>query len=157
MGKRENLKPIVLVFLIVAVLQVLLIWADTRDTPSKAVTAFARSYFSLNGDMSRRLCADALMRNGINQVEQYIYHVSQEAKARGFRPWFFKNHLYHVRTEVLSLKDGRAEVRLTAVRKAPLRSLFTGESHEVEAILHVIRVDGKWKVCGHPFTELRWI
>lgn len=140
-----------LVILLGIVFQVAFIRADRQDSPGRAVTEFSKAYFGLDKSMADRICSKQLAEGYI--VENYIERKAAEAQERGFRLSYAKNKLYHIRTHTLSTDEfTQAKVRLTAERKPFIRSLFTGESYEVDQVFDVVNENGKWKVCGNIFA-----
>jgi hypothetical protein len=143
----------ILIIVISFFLQVLLVYADLKDTPNKAATEFTKAYFGLDNSMADRLCQESLIVEGVNVVDKYIDGVTTKAKAEGFRPFFTKNFLYHVQTNTVSKDDSKAKIRLNCEIKHPLRSFFTKESSkEIDETIDLIKEDGKWKVCGNVFS-----
>lgn len=155
MAQNNKIITITLAALLAIFLQVLFVFADTQDTPNRAAKAFARAYFKYDkAGMADRLCEQARMKDQVNQINAYVYQARQEARDRGFDLGYMSDKLYHVDTELLEGDHQRALVRLTATRKNPLRSFFTGEKEHVEETFELIKEDGKWKVCGNPFLTL---
>ncbi|MBA3019421.1 MAG: hypothetical protein KJ550_01570 [Proteobacteria bacterium] len=143
----------IFIIVIAFFLQVLFVYADTKDTPNKAVAEFAKACFGLDSSMADRLCQESLIVDGVNVVDKYIDSVTTKAKAEGFRPFFTKNFLYHVQTNTVSKNDNKAKIRLTCEIKHPLRSFFTKESsRKIDETIDLINEDGKWKVCGDVFS-----
>ncbi len=60
------------VFLLAVFFQVVFVFADTRDTPSKAVVDFARMYYQLDSAMATRLCDELALDEEVNVVAAYI-------------------------------------------------------------------------------------
>jgi hypothetical protein len=147
---------IILVLVCGFILQLLLVFADTRDTPNKAVVEFSKAYFNLDPAMAERICQDRLAAQGFDVVDRYIYLAGQEAKARGFDINFMKNKLYHIETEILSRSDTDAKVRITGKRRVAINPVYPvvaqmfdiGAVHDVDEVIHVKKEDGEWKVCG---------
>ncbi len=152
-NKGSIITGAILIIVIAFYLQVLFVYADTNDTPNKAVAEFAKAYFGLDNSMADRLCQESLIVDGVNVVDEYIDSVTTKAKAEGFRPFFVKNFLYHVQTNTLSKDDNKAKIRVTCEIKHPLRAFFTKEScQKVDETIDLIMEDGKWKVCGDAFS-----
>lgn len=151
---------IVLVLVCGFILQALLVFADKRETPNKAVVEFSKAYFRLDESMAERICEERLASEEMDVVDQYIYMAGQEAKARGFEINFMKNELYHIETEVLSQTDSDAKVRITGKRRVAINPVYSavakafdiGGIYDVDETIHVIKEDGKWKVCGDLFS-----
>jgi hypothetical protein len=141
-----------LAVLIAVILQIVFIFADRRDTPSKAVVEFAKAYFWLDKPgMTERLCEE-LRTNDPDVIDRYIHSVADEARERGFGLLYMKNTLSGIETYTLAREGEKAEIRIVSHRKSPLRSFFTGESHKVDEVVRVVRENGRWKVCGDAFA-----
>lgn len=151
---------IILVLVCGCILQVLLAFADTRDTPNKAVVEFSKAYFKLDKSMTERICKERLASEDIDVVDQYLYLADKEAKERGFEINFMKNELYHIETEILSQNDTDAKIRITGKRRVAINPAYTivakafdiGGAYDVDETIHVKKEDGKWKVCGDLFS-----
>ncbi len=151
---------IVLVLVCGFILQALLVFADKRDTPNKAVVEFSKAYFLLDESMAERICKERLTSDEMDIVDQYIYSAGQKAKARGFEINFMKNELYHIETEIISQSDTDAEVRITGKRRVAINPVYPivakafdiGAVNDVDATIHAKMEDGKWKVCGDLFS-----
>lgn len=152
-NKGSIITGAIFIIVIAFFLQVLFVYAETNDTPNKAVTEFAKAYFGLDNSMADRLCQESLIVDGVNVVDKYIDSVTTKAKAEGFRPFFVKNFLYHVQTNTVSKDDSKAKIRLTCEIKHPLRAFFTKEDNrKVDETFDLIKVDDKWKMCGDVFS-----
>jgi hypothetical protein len=145
---------ITLAILLGIFLQVLFAFADTQDTPNKAVTEFAEAYFWLDGEtMSDRLCEDSQFVDDVDMVDEHIYQAEKKAAALGYTPYYIKEKLYHVETYTLSKDNDKAEIRLVCERKPPLQSFFTRRPpRKVDETIQVVREGKTWKVCGSPFS-----
>jgi len=143
----------ILIIVIAFFVQVLFVYADTKDTPNKAATEFTKAYFGLDNSMADRLCQESLIVEGVNVVDKYIDSVTTKAKAEGFGPFFTKNFVYHVHTKTVCKDNNKATIELSCEIKHPLRSFFTKESsREIDETIDLIKEDGKWKVCGDVFS-----
>lgn len=152
-NKGSIITGAILIIVISFFLQVLFVYADTSDTPNKAVAEFTKAYFGLDSSMADRLCQESLIVDGVNVVDKYIDSVTTKAKAEGYRPFFVKNFLYHVQTNTISKDANKAKIKLTCEIKHPLRAFFTKESsRKIDETFDLIKVDDKWKVCGDVFS-----
>lgn len=145
-----------LVVVLGIVFQVMFVFADIQDSPSKAAVAFAKAYYAVSEEcMSDRYCQSGLEAEAGNPVDAYVYEATQKARSRGYDVnIYIKNRLYHVETETLEATHDQAKVRLTAERKSPLRTFFSkGDIHPVDATFDLVKEDGKWKVCGTTLFE----
>ena len=151
---------IILILICGFFLQVLLSYADTRDTPNKAVVEFSKAYFKLDKSMAERICKERLASEDIDVVDQYIYLAGKEAKERGFDISFMKNELYQIETEIISQNDTDAQIRITGQRRVAINPVYPivtkifniGGTYNVDETINVKKEDGKWKVCGDLFA-----
>ncbi len=142
-----------LVLILGIFLQVLFVSADVRDTPIRAAKEFASAYVGYDPEtMTARLCSENLVVDDVNVIDAYLYKVRQKANDLGYSLNYMKDCLYHVETEVVTESYTEARVHLSATRKSPLRQFFGGTAEHVEETLELVKEDGKWKVCGGPFS-----
>lgn len=150
MAQSNKIIPLTLVILLGILVQVLFVFADIQESPSKAAVQFTEAYYGFDQEgLADRLCESSMVVDDVNVVKQYIYDAAQKAKARGYNLGIYvKNNLYHVETETLEESFDKATVRLTAERKSGLRTFFSKEDvHPVDATFNLVRENGKWKVC----------
>ncbi len=151
---------IILVLIVGFVVQLVFTMTDIRDTPNKAVVQFSKAYFDLDKSMAKRICKKELASKDGNVVDQYLYHAAQTAKARGFNIDFLKNKLYDIETETISKTDTKAQIRITGRIRVAINSVYPviaqlfniGATHKVDQVVHVVKENGQWKVCGKLFS-----
>ena len=159
MDQFRRFLPIVLSVFAALILQAIFVFADCQDTPGRAAIEFSEAYFMLNPAMADRLCTDRKMIGNIDTVNQYLYMVSQEAKARGYSMEFMKRKLYDIKTKTIRKDDTAAEVHLKAKKRFamnPLYEIFAqlfgfGKFQDVDQTLSLVKEKGSWKVCGGLF------
>lgn len=145
-----------LVIVLGIVFQVMFVFADIQDSPSKAAVAFAKAYFAVSEDcMTDRYCRSGLESEDGNPIGDYVYKATRAARSRGYDVnIYIKNKLYHVETETIEKSHDQAKVHLTAERKSPLRTFFSkGDIHPVNATFELVKEDGEWKVCNTSLFE----
>jgi hypothetical protein len=160
MVRLSRIAGIILVLVLGFLVQSIFSFADSIDSPRKAVVQFSKAYFKLDKSMAKRICKKRLASEDVDVIDQYIYLTAKEAKERGFDISLMKNKLYDVKTETISKKDNEAQVRLTGKIRVSINPGYTivaklfniGATHEVDEIFNVIKEDGKWKVCGNLFS-----
>lgn len=155
MARSNMVISIALSILLGICLQVLLVFADTQDSPNKAAVEFAQAYFAFDkATMSERLCESSKSVDDVNIVSKYINEARQEANARGYNlGCYVKNKIYHLETETVSREGDKITIRITGERKSPLRTFFSkGDINEVDEVLELVKEDGNWKICGNPFS-----
>lgn len=141
------------------VLQLVLIFAESKDTPSKAAVGFATEYYNLSPSMTDYLCSELAEQRDAGMVQDYINQVADQARQSGFELSYMRKRLFSVHTEILSQTESAAEVRITAKAKRNINPAFTiiaklffiGETYPIDETLNLIREEGKWKVCGQVF------
>ncbi len=150
------------VIIIGILLQVILIWADCKNTPTKAAVEFSKAFYRLDPAMSELLCKKYLAGDNGNLVENYIQKVSNDARERGRGQNYMKSILYHIETYTQYIDDTTAQVKLTAKRRRSINPIyaligkffFIGKTYKVDVLIPLVKEDGKWKVCENIFALL---
>jgi len=155
--KSNKIITITLTILLGVFLQVVFGFADSADTPNKAVAEFAKAYYQFDKcTLADRLCNESKTVDDVNTVDSYIGNSYQKAKSLGYGMYYMKEKLYDVKTYTVE-KTGytKAKIRLVCERKPPLQSFFTRRpAVEVDETFDLVLEEGKWKVCGSPFSLL---
>ncbi len=151
--QSNRIVTIVLVVLLAIFLQVLFVFADNQDTPHRAAVEFATAYVRYDqATLKDRLCEENRVVDEVDVIDAYIHRQYQRAQDLGYSLNYMKDRLYHLRTHTVSADHTTATVRLTAERRSPLRSFFGGTSRHLDETLELVREDGRWRVCGGPFS-----
>lgn len=148
------------VFVLGFFLQIIFVFADTRDTPGKAAVEFAKMYYQLDSAMATRLCDELAKDEENNVVAAYIQSMAKQANERGYDVSYMKNALFNVKTHTLKMNAGSAEIRITGDMKKGINPLFAyvgklfflGKTMPLDQTVNVIMENGKWKVCEGFFT-----
>ena len=149
------------VIVIFVILQAGLISVGKVDSPAEAAVEFAKAYFLLDGNsMNEWLCNEFSENEGADIVDGYLHHSAEKARVMGFSPGYMKNQLSHVKTEIKMTDESNAKVRITGERLRSINPVyaiigklfFLIETHEVDETLTLVKEDGKWRVCGKPFS-----
>mgnify|MGYP001552200857 FL=1 len=157
----KNLAIIGFVVVVFVILQGILISIEKVDNPATAAVDFAKAYFMLDGpSMSERLCSELVEDEELNIVNTYLNSVADRARMLGFSKNYMRTQLSHVSTEVQMTDENNAEVRITGERLRSInpvfaiigRLFFLIESQGVDETLSLIKENGRWKVCGRPFS-----
>jgi len=146
------------VIILALILQTLLVVADKTDTPDKAAVSFAKAYFKLDRSMADYLCKELAGESGV--VEAYINRVADKAAMTGFKLNYMTQSISHIETKTQMESKDHAQVRITCRRSRYLNPVFAviaklfflTEGHKVDETIAMIKEDGQWKVCGHPFA-----
>lgn len=156
---KENSTALTLTLLLGIFIQVLFTFADNVDTPNKTVVAFSKAYFKLDPAMSAYLC-ETLADDEANVVDRYIQGKIKEAQIRGFAPSYLKSYLFEIKTHTLARTDDSARIRIQCHRKKSINPVyaivgkifFLGGTDTVDEVIELVKEDGKWKICGSPFS-----
>ena len=156
---RENSSSITLIIMITILLQVVFVFADTKDAPHRAVTAFAKSYFQLDPRMGTLVCNKLAGDEEDNPIAAYLREADRQARERGFEPSFLKKTLYDIHTETLQADAQKATVHITAEMKRGINPVFAyvgkifflGNTFHLDRTVDVVFEGGKWKVCSGFF------
>ena len=149
------------VIVIAVILQVALISVGKTDNPAEAAVEFTKAYFMLDGpSMAEYLCSELSEDKEADIVGGYLHHSAEKARAMGFSPGYMKNQLSHVKTEIKMMDENKAKVRISGERLRSInpvyaligRLFFLIETHKVDETLTLVTDDGKWRVCGRPFS-----
>ena len=149
------------VIVIAVILQVILISVGKVDSPAQAAIEFTKAYFLLDGDsMAERLCSEFSEDKEADIVGVYLHHSAEKAREMGFSPGYMKNQLSHVKTEIKMSDENNATVRITGERLRSINPVyaiigklfFLIETHKLDETLTLVKEDGKWRVCGKPFS-----
>ena len=148
-----------LTLLLALLLQVAFVFADAKDTPTRAAIEVSKAYFKLDPAMAERICEERRIVEDIDVVESYLYRMQQEAEARGFDLGMMKKGLYHIETDVLVRTDQEAKVHVSGVLRTRINPVYAwvaglfhlGNTAHVEETIDLVKEDGKWKVCGRLF------
>ncbi|MGD8665382.1 MAG: hypothetical protein PVI38_16335 [Desulfobacterales bacterium] len=161
MLSAKNLTIIGFVVVVFVILQGLLISIGKEDSPVTAAVDFAKAYFMLDGpSMSERLCTEMAEDDELNIVNTYLNSVADRARILGFSTNYMRNQLSDISTELQVTDESNAEVRITGERFRSInpvfaivgRLFFLIETHDVDETLSLVKENGRWKVCGKPFS-----
>jgi hypothetical protein len=110
--------------------------------------------------MSELLCNELAEDEEADVVGSYLHSVADQARSMGFSQNYMRNQISHVKTEIQMTDENSARVRITGERLRSInpvyaivgRLFFLIESHEVDETLTLVKEEGRWKVCGKPFS-----
>ncbi len=158
MDQSDRISVISMVIFFTAILQSLLIFADTQNSPHTAAIKFTKAYFLFDADaMSSRICkANKVSKQN---VDQYIYRNIKEAKDRGVPVDYLKSRFTHIDAEMISGDEIKALVRVTGMRRISVNPFYgfvakifqIGKSYKVELVLSLVKEAEEWKICGNSF------
>jgi hypothetical protein len=149
------------VVVVFVILQGILISVGKVDNPAEAAVDFTKAYYMLDGAaMSKLLCNELAEDEEADVVGNYLNSVAVQARSMGFTQNYMRNQLGHIATEIQMSDEKNAKVRITGERLRCInpvfaligRLFFLIESHEVDETLTLVKEEGRWKVCGKPFS-----
>lgn len=159
MANRSNNSVWILVAILAVCFQVVFVFADCRQTATGTALSFSKAYFLLEADMEKYTCSELAGDEDQSAAATHIQAMTDWADARGFGISMVRQMIYHVKTETLAQDAESATIRLEGLRRTCIHPVFTfvaklfqlGQAHAFEETLELIKVDGKWKVCGAPY------
>jgi len=162
MEQDNKLRNLMMVILFGIFLQAIFMFAEAKETPNKTAVKFTKAYFTLDESMAGYLCKTMAPSDDENIVDNYIQKAGNEAAERGLSPDFMKSRLFNIETETISRTDKEITLKISADRIVAINPLYAlvsklfhlGKIHKVDDTITVIMEDGKWKVCGKPFSLL---
>jgi len=160
--ERDKIVNIIMVIMFGIFLQIIFMFVEAKETPNKTAVIFTKAYFSLDKSMAGNLCKTLATSEEENIVEKYIQKTETEAAERGLGPDFMKSRLFNIETETISRTDKEITLKISADRIVAINPLYAlvsklfhlSKIHKVEDTITVIKEDGKWKICGKPFSLL---
>jgi hypothetical protein len=150
--------PVTLTIVAAILLQGILLYADQKDSPQKAVIEFSKAYFMLNECMADRICDANKTIGDTEAVAYYLSLAADKAKQRGFSINYMKTSLYHIKTKTIRMDNETAEIQITGMRRFAMNPLYAlvaqvfgfSKPQAVDEIITVKNENGRWKVCGNP-------
>ncbi|MGD2037876.1 MAG: hypothetical protein PVH28_08335 [Desulfobacterales bacterium] len=157
----KNVMIVGFVAVVFVILQGILISVGKVDNPTEAAVDFIKAYYMLNGTaMSDLLCNELAEDEEADVVGTYLNSVAVQARSMGFSRNYMRNQLSHIKTEIQMADENSATVRITGERLRSINPVyaivgslfFLIESHEIDETLTLVKEEGRWKVCGKPFS-----
>ncbi len=144
-----------LTLLLAMFLQVMFVFADQMDTPSRTVVKFAQAYYALDPSLGTFLCSEVRESEETDVVDDFLSRAAEEARSRGFGSGYLRSKLLHVETHTAFVDENSATVRITGARKRLIHPAFTwvaqifllGETYPLDQTFQVVREKDRWKVC----------
>ncbi len=160
MAQKSSNSLFALVILIAIFLQVVFVFADGRETATGAAVEFSKAYFMLDSKMADRVCGDLAGDEEETAVGAFIQKAADEASDRGVGVGYIRHTLYGIKTETISQDAETAKIKLMGKTRVCINPLyafvakifFLGDTYKVEEVLDLVKEDGKWKVCGAPYS-----
>lgn len=157
MSNKINLTPIALIVGIAIIMQLVLIGAESVETPTKVAKKFTEAYFYLDSDMQNYLCAE-LAKDG-EAVDNYLYQKEMEAAQRGVSTNYLRHQFMNLHISIDEVKDDKMTFHVTGKTRVCINRPFMlignlfkiGDNYPVDAKLEIIKEDGQWRICGKPF------
>ena len=152
MGNNRYVMIGVVVFIGI-VFQLILYWVDQCSTPTKAAVRFTEAYLKLDDSMSQWLCQK--YNDDGNVTSRYLEYADREAHERGLSSCIMRSNLYNLKTEIVSLKTDKAEVRITGDKKVYVNPVYAavahifdlGQTNEFNEVVKMVKENGSWRVC----------
>ncbi len=158
MDRFRNLIPLVLVILLGALVQVVLVAAQTKEAPADAAVEFTKAFYQLSPRVTDRMCGDLLEDKA--QINDQFYKAVADARERGFSASYPKMQLFNIHAVVLAQDDTSAQVQLSCSMKRAIHPAFAyflkmwnmGETYHLDEVVDLVKEDGRWKVCEYDYA-----
>ncbi|HSO19699.1 MAG TPA: hypothetical protein VLT88_09590 [Desulfosarcina sp.] len=160
MANRSSKAAWALVVILAVCLQVAFVFADSKRTATGAAVDFSKAYFMLDAGMEKYMCRELAGDDDQSAVDAYLHAMAEEARQRGFGTGMVRQTIYHVETETLAQDAESATIHVKGLRRTCIHPVFAyvaklfhlGQAHEFEETLELVKEDGRWKVCGAPYS-----
>ena len=135
--------------------QLLLYFADQRDTPIKVAVRFTEAYLKLDDSMSKWLCQKSNDEVADGSVtSRYLEYAAQEARERGLNLGIMRSKLYDLKTEIVSMGTDKAQIRITGDKKVYVNPVYAavahifdlGQTDQFDEVVNVVKENNRWKV-----------
>ena len=155
MGNNRYVMIGVVVFIGI-VFQLLLYFADQRDTPTKVAVRFTEAYLKLDDSMSQWLCQKYNDKEADgNMTSRYLEYAAREARERGLSINIMRSKLYNLKTKIVSLEKDNALIRITGDKKVYVNPVYAtvahifdlGQTDQFNEVVNVVKENDQWKVC----------
>ncbi len=161
MGRKDIILLAAVIFA-GAVLQLLFIAVDNRDTPDRAAVKFIRACYALNESTLNQLCT-AKQPDDTDLTADYLNNIDRKAAELGFDRNYMRMQLTNIRAETIRRDDITAKVKISAGMKRCIHPVFTifarlfriGKTYQLEQTVNLIKKDGIWKVSDNPIDISR--
>jgi hypothetical protein len=158
MDRFRNLIPLVLVILLGALVQVVLVAAQTKEAPADAAVEFTKAFYKMSPRVTDRMCGDLLEDKA--QINDQFYKAVADARERGFSASYPKMQLFNIHAVVLAQDDTSAQVQLSCSMKRAIHPAFAyflkmwnmGETYHLDEVVDLVKEDGRWKVCEYDYA-----
>ena len=142
------------VVVIAAVVQLIWIAADFRQTPVRTAEEFVRNYYYLDPDMEEQLCSE--LSNDGETVTDYLYNVTHDAAQRGFSTKYIRQIFTHLKIDTVERNADSATIHVHGQTRTGVNPAFMvigklfnlGKDHPVDLILNLKKEEGQWRICG---------
>ncbi len=144
-----------LVIFIGILVQLPLYFLDQRDTPTKVAVRFTQTYLKLDDSMSQWLCENYNNKEADgNLTSLYLEYAAREAHERGLNVRMMRSKLYNLKTEIVSLKTDKAQIRITGDKKAYVNPVYAivahifdlGQTDQFNEVINLVKESNHWKV-----------
>ncbi|MGD8837690.1 MAG: hypothetical protein PVI54_03540 [Desulfobacteraceae bacterium] len=157
MSSKTNLAPLFIVVGIAALLQLVLIGLDCRQTPIGVAKDFAHAYYYLDSEMQDYLCA-TLAKEG-ETVTNYLIQKDTEAYRRGLSTNYLRHKFLKLHVDIVESGQDSIKVHLSGSTRVCINPAFMlvgklfgiGQDYPVDETLELVKENDSWRVCGNPF------
>jgi len=147
------------VLLIGLLLQLIMVAADTRNTPNDAAIAFSKAYFGLCPELAQTMANNGVNEDEIDVADAYLHSKYLEAASRGYELKRLRKSFSYIHIKTIAQDANTATVHIKGTTRITINPVFgfVGKIFflttptTVEETINLVRENGKWKVSGQPF------
>lgn len=129
-------------------------FAET-NTPKAVALEFAKAYYMLDKSFENFLCKECKEDEDENKIADIFFSkIQKKSEDMGYKPSFLKSTLTDMKAEVLVEDDSSAKVNIIGKRSRSINPIYNLvgrlfcliETYDVDEVVNLVKVDGKWKV-----------
>lgn len=125
------------------------------NTPKAVALEFAEAYYMLDKKFEKYLCEECKVDDDENKiVDMFFTALEKKSEDMGYKLSYLKSTLSGMKAEILSEDDESAMVNIKGKRTRSINPVYNLvgrlfcliETKDVDEVVNLVKVDGKWKV-----------
>jgi len=147
------------VLLLGILLQLIMVAADTRNTPHDAAVAFSKAYFGLYPELAQTMANNGVNEDEVDVADAYLHSKYLEAAARGYELKRLRKSFSNIHTKTIAKDATTTTIQISGTTRTIINPVFgfvgkiffITSPTKVEETINLVKENGKWKVSGQPF------
>ena len=112
------------VLLLGILLQLIMVAADTRNTPTDAAIAFSKAYFGLCPELAQTMANNGVNEDEIDVADAYLHKMYLEAAARGYELKRLRKSFSHIHTKTIAKDANTATIHISGQTRTIINPVF---------------------------------